>query len=267
MRSVWANARYDSSEYGSKLLDELIPGAGFTYPKSLWAVYDCVFAATENDKDALVMDFFAGSSTTAHAVMRLNADDGGNRRFIMIQAPQPCDADTQPYKNGFKTIADISKERIRCAGQKIIESPCHEGWGKDIGFRVLKTDVSNMTDVYYAPDGLSQDQIPLFVDNVRADRSAEDLLFQVMLDWGLDLSLPIAKEIILGKEVYFVDGNALTACFDAQGGIDEPFIKELATHKSLRVVFRDAGFRDDAVRINVEQIFKLLSPATDIKCI
>lgn len=267
MRSVWANARYDSSEYGSKLLDDLIPGAGFTYPKSLWAVYDCVFAATESDKDALVMDFFAGSSTTAHAVLQLNADDGGSRRFIMVQAPQPCEPDTQPYKVGFRTIADISKERIRRAGRSVLAETCHEGWNKDVGFRVLKIETSNLADVYYAPDALEKEKLDLFVDNIKPDRTAEDLLFQVMLDWGVDLALPIEKKTIQGKEVFFVDGDALAACFDAHGGIDEAFVKELATHKPLRVVFRDAGFKDSAVKINVEQIFKLLSPATEVKSI
>lgn len=263
MRSVWANAKYDSSEYGSKLLDELIPGAGFTYPKSLWAVYDCVFAATESDKDALVMDFFAGSSTTAHAVFQLNADDSGNRRFIMVQAPQPCEPDTQPYRVGFKTIADISKERIRRAGKKIsVGSP-----QADTGFRVLKIDTSNMADVYYTPDAVTQGDLLSAVDNIKPDRSAFDLLFQVMLDWGVDLALPIERKTIQGKDVYFVDGNALAACFDNAGGIDDAFAKELATHQPLRAVFRDAGFKDSTVKINIEQIFKLLSPATEVKCL
>ncbi len=263
MRSVWANAKYDSSEYGSKLLDELIPGAGFTYPKSLWAVYDCVFAVTESDKDALVMDFFAGSSTTAHAVFQLNADDSGNRRFIMVQAPQPCEPDTQPYRAGFKTIADISKERIRRAGKKISEGRPQA----DTGFRVLKIDTSTMADVYYTPDAMTQEGLFAAVDNIKPDRSALDLLFQVMLDWGVDLALPIEKKPIQGKDVYFVDGNALAACFDSAGGIDDAFAKELATHQPLRAVFRDTGFKDSTVKINIEQIFKLLSPATEVKCL
>ena len=267
MRSVWANARYDSSEYGSKLLDELIPGAGFTYPKSLWAVYDCVFAATESDKNALVMDFFAGSSTTAHAVFQLNADDGGNRRFIMVQAPQPCEPDTRPHMSGFKTIAEISKERIRRTGKKALEGQCHEGWRRDIGFRTLKIDTSNMADVYYAPDALDKAKFDLFVDNIKPDRTPEDLLFQVMLDWGVDLSLPIFKKSIQGNDVFFVDGNALAACFDASHSIDETFVKELAKQQPLRVVFRDASYKDSATKINIEQIFKLLSPNTEVKCI
>lgn len=269
MRSVWANARYDSSEYGTKLLDALIPGAGFTYPKSLWAVYDCVFSATELDKSAIVMDFFAGSSSTAHAIFQLNADDGGNRQFIMIQAPQPCEPDTQPYKVGFKTIADISKERIRRAGQKIkADNTDKEHINQlDIGFRTLKIDTSNMADVFYAPDALDKNNLDLFVNNIKPDRTAQDLLFQVLLDWGVDLTLPITKQSIQGNDVFFVDDNALVACFDDTGSIDEDFVKELATHQPLRVVFRDAGFKDSAVKINVEQIFKLRSPATEVKCI
>jgi adenine-specific DNA-methyltransferase len=124
-----------------------------------------------------------------------------------------------------------------------------------------------MADVYYAPDAIDKSNLDLFVDNIKPDRTAEDLLFQVMLDWGVDLALPIAKETIQGKEVFFVDGNALAACFDAHGGIDEEFVKELAKRQPLRVVFRDAGFKDDATKINVEQIFKLLSPSTEVKSI
>lgn len=267
MRSVWANARYDSSEYGSKLLDKLLPGAGFTYPKSLWAVYDCVFAATESDKNALVIDFFAGSSTTAHAVFQLNSDDGGNRQFIMVQAPQPCDTDTQPYKAGFRTIADISKERIRRTGKQILEGNSNVGWHKDIGFRVLKIDTSNLADVYYTPDATKKAELDLFVDNIKPDRTAEDLLFQVMLDWGVDLASSIEKQSIEGREVFFVEGNALVACFEGGGMVDDELVKAIAAHQPLRVVFRDAGFKDAAAKINVEQIFKLLSPGTDVKCI
>ena len=246
-------------------MDDLIPGAGFTYPKSLWAVYDCVFAATESDKNALVMDFFAGSSTTAHAVFQLNADDGGSRRFIMVQAPQPCEPDTQPYKAGFKTIADISKERIRRVAKKL--SALERGKEVDLGFRVLKVDSSNMADVYYTPDAVTQGDLLNAIDNIKSDRSAEDLLFQVMLDWGVDLALPIEKKVIQGKDVYFVDTDALAACFDKTGGIDDAFAKELAAHKPLRAVFRDAGFKGDDVKINIEQIFKLLSPGTEVKCL
>lgn len=217
--------------------------------------------------DDLICDFFAGSATTAHAVMKLNAEDGGNRRHIMVQVAETINENHEAYLAGFKTIPELSRERIRRAGKKVLESQCHENWTKDIGFRVLKIDTSNMADVYYAPDTLDKANLDLFVDNIKPDRTSEDLLFQVMLDWGVDLALPIEKKAIQGKDVFFVDGDALVACFDAHGGIDEAFVKELATHKPLRVVFRDAGFKDSAVKINVEQIFKLLSPGTEVKSI
>jgi adenine-specific DNA-methyltransferase len=180
-----------------------------------------------------------------------------------VQLPEPCTEDSEGYKAGYKTIAEVSKERIRCAGVKISKSTK----SGDTGFRTLKIDTSNMTDIYYAPDALDKANFDLFVDNIKPDRTAEDLLFQVMLDWGVDLALPIAKETIQGKEVFFVDGNALVACFDARGGVDEEFVKALAKHQPLRVVFRDAGFKDSAVKINVEQIFKQLSPSTEVKCL
>lgn len=213
--------------------------------------------------DELVLDFFAGSGSTADAVMKLNAEDGGNRKFIMVQLPEICDEKSEAFKAGYETIADVSKERIRLAGKKILDGQCLDGWRKDTGFRVLKVDTSNMKDVYYAPDAANQDLLSDQVDNIREDRTPEDLLFQVLLDWGVDLALPISQQSIAGKTVFFVDGNALAACFDT--GIDENFVKQLAGHKPLRVVFRDAGFASDSVKINVEQVFKLLSPATEIK--
>ncbi len=143
----------------------------------------------------------------------------------------------------------------------------HEGWQRDIGFRLLRIEASNMSEVFYTPDAVKQDDLEGFTDNIKPDRTPEDLLFQVMLDWGVDLSLPITRQTIQGNPVFFVDGNALAACFDATGSIDETFVKELATHQPLRAVFRDAGFKDSAVKINVEQIFKLLSPSTEVKCI
>ena len=209
----------------------------------------------------LILDFFAGSGSTAHAVMQQNAEDGNNRRFILVQLPENCD------QEGFSKISDISKERLRRAGKQVLEGRCSEGWGRDVGFRAMQVDTSNMADVYYAPDALDKANLDLFVDNIKPDRALEDLLFQVMLDWGVDLALPVAKENVLGKEVFFVDNNALAACFDAYSGIDEAFVKELAKRQPLRAVFRDAGFKDSAVKINVEQIFKLLSPATEVKCI
>ena len=166
---------------------------------------------------------------------------------------------------GLTSIFDMGLRRVRNYTAELRREMGKVG--ADTGFRIFKIDTSNMADVYYAPDALNRHQIDALVDNVKPDRSGEDLLFQVMLDWGVDLALPIAKESMHGKDVFFVDGNALIACFDAFGGIDEAFVKQLAKHGPLRVVFRDRGFKDDAVKINVEQVFKLLSPSTEVKCI
>lgn len=216
-------------------------------------------------EDDVILDFFAGSATTAHAIMQLNSEDGVNRKFIMVQLSEECDKKSEAYRAGYKTIAEISKERIRRAGAKILEGECHKDWNKDVGFRVLKVDTSNMADVYYSPDQVSQGSLDLLVDNIKADRTDEDLLFQVLLDWGVDLTLPIKKETIQGKPVFFVDDDALVACFDLR--INEALIKELAIKEPLRVVFRDDGFESDAVKINAEQIFKQVSPHTEVKAI
>ena len=174
-------------------------------------------------------------------------------------------AKSEAAKAGYSTIAEISKERIRRAGKKILEGNCHEDWNRDVGFRVLKVDSSNMADVFYTPDALRQDLLHMATDNVKPDRSPEDLLFQVLLDWGVELTLPIRKESIQGKTVFFVDENALVACFDR--GIDEALVKELTACQPLRVVFRDNGFVSDAVKINVEQIFRQMSPTTEVRCL
>lgn len=197
--------------------------------------------------------------------MQANSEDGANRRFVVVQIGEKPEPKSDAAKAGFATIAEVSKERIRRAGKKIAADLANGS--VDTGFRVLKIETSNMADIYYSPDALEKGEIDMFVNNIKPDRTAEDLLFQVMLDWGVDLALPIEKKTIQGKDVFFVDGDALAACFDAHGGVDEAFVKELATHKPLRVVFRDAGFKDSAVKINIEQIFKLLSPATDVKSI
>lgn len=233
------------------------------YPKPVGLIK--YLSSMVRSTDFVAIDFFSGSATTAHAILQLNAEDGGNRKFIMIQLPESCDENTTAFKAGYKTIADIGKERIRRAGQKVQEGKCHSGWNRDIGFRVLKVDTSNMKEVYYAPDTVNQDLLSAQVDNIREDRTPEDLLFQVLLDWGVDLALPISQQTIAGKTVFLVDENALAACFDK--GINEDFVEQLAEHKPLRVVFRDAGFANDSVKINVEQLFKMLSPTTEIKTI
>lgn len=224
----------------------------------------------------IILDFFAGSGTTAHSVMDMNREDGGSRRYVLVQLPEPLDPSIKEQKGAAafcdkigkpRSIAEITKERLRRAGKKDSsdELPLQEDLvpGLDCGFRVLKVDTSNVRDIYYTPDQVKQDELDLLVDHVKEDRDAEDLLFQVMLDWGVDLSLPVNSEVIQGKTVYFVDENAIAACFDA--GINEEFIKELAKREPLRAVFRDSGFANDAVKINVAEVFKLLSPSTELK--
>lgn len=227
--------------------------------------------------DDIVLDFFAGTSSTAHAALLLNSEDGGNRKFIMVQIPEENfeivnnklepkkGAAGEAYKAGYKTIAEISKERIRRAGQQILEGECHEDWNKDVGFRVLKVDTSNMKDVYYNPNELSQADLIDSVDHIKDDRSSEDLLFQVLLDWGVDLTLPIRREKIHDKEVFIVDENALVACFD--DNITEELVNELADLQPLRVIFRDTGFSSDSIKINATQTFKQRSPMTEVKSI
>ena len=255
---------YQPARSASERLASLLGPGIFDFPKDETVIAKFIeMTTTSADDDCIVMDFFAGSSTTAHAVFKLNAEDRKNRRFILIQLPEPCPATSAAAAAGYQTIADVSKERIRRASNAVRA----QGWRGDGGFRVLKIDTSNTADVYYTPDALDKAKLDLFVDNIKPDRTAEDLLFQVMLDWGVDLALPIEKKSIQGKDVFFVDGDALAAFFDARGGVDEAFVKELATHKPLRVVFRDAGFKDSAVKTNVAHILKLWSPSTDVKSI
>ncbi len=254
-----------SNDNAKKEVQRLIGKGMFDYPKPSSLVKTLVSFSSRGDD--IVLDFFAGSCTTAHAVMKANAEDGANRKFIVVQIPEPCSEKSQALKLGFESIADIGIERIKKSGTSVLSDSSLNEWKQDVGFRVLKVDTSNMADVFYEPDSLDKGKLDLFVDNIKPGRTPEDLLFQVMLDWGVDLALPIAKKTIQSKEVYFVDDNALAACFDAHSGVDEAFVKELATRQPLRVVFRDAGFKDSAAKINVEQIFKLLSPATEVKCI
>jgi adenine-specific DNA-methyltransferase len=263
-KSVWMGSEF-SNESGTLEVKELLGKGIFDTPKPLGLIKYLLEQTV--DDDSVVVDFFAGSASTAHAVFEFNFLRQKSIKFICIQLAEDTDNKSEAYKNGYKTISDISKERIRRAGQKIKQDNVDKDGieNLDIGFRVLKIDSSNMKDVYYTPDQLNQAHLDQFTDNIKDDRTAEDLLFQVLLDWGVDLTLPITQETIAGKTVLFVDGNALAACFDAD--INESFVKELATRHPLRVVFRDAGFVGDSVKINVEQVFKLISPTTEIKVI
>ena len=228
-------------------------------PESLVYYFTRVFTAKED----ICLDFVSGSATTAHAVMKLNAEDGGNRKFIMVQLPEKTDEKSEAYKAGYKNICEIGKERIRRAGRKINEELGVRNEKLDIGFRVLKLDSSNMEDVYYTPQEFELQS--LFNENVKADRTNEDLLFQVMLDLGIELSAKIESKQIAGKNVHFVDANYLVACFDRD--VNESTITEIAKLQPIYFVMRDASAANDNVIDNFEQIFKHYSPDTNCRII
>ena len=261
--------------------------AVFETPKPVSLIMH-ILSICNNAKEGICLDFFSGTSTTAHAVMQLNAEDGGHRKFIMVQLPEKCDEASEAYKAGYKTICEIGKERIRRAGEKLLQDVTSgkgnikgEGWGcgmpttqedrafaikniLDIGFRVLKLDDTNMKDVYYAPDDYDQGMIAALESNIKDDRTDLDLLFGCLIDWGLPLSLPYKSEQIDGCTVHTYNDGDLIACFDAN--IPESVVKEIAQRKPLRAVFRDSGFASSPEKINVFEIFKLYMPedANDI---
>ena len=239
-------------------MSKLFTNKVFPYPKPLTLIK--YLLSYFLNKEFIVLDFFSGSATTAHAVMQLNAEDGGNRKFIMVQLPEKTDEKSEAYKAGYKTICEIGKERIRRAGKKIKEENADkEGIDKlDIGFRVLKLDSSNMQDVYYTPQDFSEQA--LFADNVKPDRTAEDLLFQVMLDLGVELSATIDQRTIDGKHVFFVNDNYLVACFDEN--IAESTITEIAKMKPYYFVMRDSSLASDNVADNFDQLFETYSKDT-----
>ena len=213
--------------------------------------------------DDYVLDFFSGSATTAHAVMQLNAEDGGHRKFIMVQLPEETDPKSEAYKAGYKNICEIGKERIRRAGKRIKEENPLTTQDLDIGFRVLKLDSSNMKDVYYTSDAYTRDMFDMLADNIKEDRTPEDLLFQVMLDLGIPLSAKIEEAVIAGKKVFKVEGNYLIACFDSN--LTEETIKAIAQQRPYYYVMRDSSMANDSVATNFEQIFATYSPETDRK--
>lgn len=216
----------------------------------------------EINKESIILDFFSGSATTAEAVMQLNAEDGGNRKFIMVQLPEQTDEKSEAYKAGYKNICEIGKERIRRAGEKILEeNKDKENIDKlDVGFRVLKTDSSNMKDVYYTPENTEQSFLDSLEDNIKEDRTQEDLLFQVMLDLGVPLSSTIEVEQIEDAKVFKVEDRFLVACFD--GSISDEVVKQIADMKPFYAVFRDMSMKNDSVAVNFEQIFESISPET-----
>lgn len=262
-----------SSTQASKLLYNMGLGDQFNYSKPIELIKYLIKRLPNND---IILDFFSGSATTAHAVMQLNAEDGGNRKFIMVQLPEETDPKSEAYKAGYKNICEIGKERIRRAGKKIEEelnAKSKEGElfkeeehrTPDTGFRVLKVDSTNMKDVYYSPSEYNQQMLLDLESNIKDDRTDIDLLYGVLLDWGVPLSLPHITEKIGGKDVHFVNDADLVACFEEH--VPEEVIREIARRKPLRVVFRDSSFRNSPDKINVTEIFKTLSPETTIKVI
>ena len=227
------------------------------YPKPVRLI-EKVLASYRKTTEDIILDFFSGSATTAHAVMQLNAEDGGHRKFIMVQLPEKCDEASEAYKAGYKNICEIGKERIRRAGDKIKSESPITTQDLDIGFRVLKLDDTNMKDVYYAPDDYDQGMLAGLESNIKDDRTDLDLLFGCLIDWGLPLSLPYKSEQLGGCTVHTYNDGDLIACFDAN--IPESVVKEIAQRKPLRAVFRDSGFASSPEKINVFEIFKLYMP-------
>ena len=232
----------------------------FDYPKPVSLISEMIsgitlFSSKEGD---IILDFFSGSATTAHAVMQLNAEDGGHRKFIMVQLPEPCDEKSEAFKAGYKNICEIGKERIRRAGEKIKEENPLTTQDLDVGFRVLKLDDTNMKDVYYAADDYDQQNLVDMISNIKDDRTDLDLLFGCLLDWGVPLSMPYTSEQIDGCTVHTYNDGDLIACFAPN--VPESVVKEIAKRKPLRAVFRDSSFADSPAKINVFEIFKLYMP-------
>jgi adenine-specific DNA-methyltransferase len=285
--NFWTRQDTGTTDEASKSLEQLMECKVFDFPKPIGLIIRAMRMGMKQED--IVLDFYSGSATTAHAVMQLNAEDSGNRKFIMVQLPEKTDEKSEAWKAGYKNICDIGKERIRRAGKKIadelnakIEKQKAEQAGKldfdndeksliqedyklDIGFRVYRLDTSNMQDVYYRPQDYKPEMMDMFTDNIKPDRSPRDLLAQVMLDWGLPLSYRIEELQIDRKQVFRVAQNSLMACFDS--GINEDFAKELATHAPLRVVFRDRSFANDTAKENVKQLLKQLSSETEMRVI
>lgn len=260
--TIWKYQDVGHSQDATKRLKEIFDGhAYFDYPKPVDLVKRCL--QLYSDKDSIILDFFSGSATTAHAVMELNAEDGGNRKFIMVQLPEKTSEKSEAYKAGYETICDIGKERIRRAAAKI-----HEAYPDahfDDGFRVFKVDSSNMNDIYRAPHEMDQAMLEGLTESMKSDRSAEDLLFGCVLSWGLPLSLSYTSETIEGYTIHDYHDGDLMACFD--DAIPMSIYETIAKRRPLRVVFKDSSFTRADDKTNVMEKFKLLSPDTTIKVI
>lgn len=254
--TTWWDDDFLTSSATSQLIS-LMGVKTFDNPKNVNLLLRCLKMTTKFSEDAVILDFFSGSATTAHAVMKLNAEDGGHRKFIMVQLPEVTDEKSEARKAGYNTICEIGKERIRRAGKKIKEEAGIMAQDLDIGFRVLKLDSSNMEDVYYTPDNFDANNLFTLANNIKTDRSGEDLLFQVMLDLGIELSAKIERKEIAGKKVFSVDDNYLLACFDKD--VNETTIEEMAKLLPTHLVIRDASAANDNVLDNFDQIIESYS--------
>ncbi len=250
------------SQEGTQEVSKLLDGGFFSGPKPQRLMRRLLTLAN-TEKDSIILDFFSGSGSMGHAVMQMNTDDGGHRRFIMVQLPEQTDEKSEAYKAGYKTICEIGKERIRRAGRKIREEAGLTAPDLDIGFRVLRLDSSNMQDVYYNPTEVVQSLLDLTTDNIKPDRTPEDLLFQVMLDLGVELSSTISETMIDGKKVFDVADGFLLACFDT--GVTTETVTAIAKKKPYYAVFRDSSMANDSVATNFDQIFETYSPQTTRK--
>ena len=262
IRSLLTDTKF-SSRRGTAEVEELLNGKIFSFPKPLSLLKDFVkVGMMEND---ILLDFFSGSATAAHAVMQLNAEDGGNRKFIMVQFPESTQTDSEAYKAGYKNICEIGRERIKRASAAIKEDSPLTTQGLDIGFRVFKLDESNMKDVFYAPADYDQNLLSMLESNIKEDRTDLDLLFGCLLEWGLPLSMPYTSEEISGCTVHTYNDGDLIACFDEN--IPDEVVKTIAKRQPLRAVFRDSSFNGSPAKINVTEVFKLLAPDTRVKVI
>lgn len=249
-----------TNEDASKDIEMLFGKNIMSYPKPI-SLIQYLIPFAEISSDSLILDFFSGSATTAHAVMQLNAEDGGKRKYIMVQFPEATPEGSEARKAGYNTICEIGKERIRRAGKKIKETTGNESKDLDTGFRVLRVDSSNMEDVYFEPAELRQDNLFTLMDSVKYDRTELDLLFGCMVDWGVELSNPLRKEEVAGKHLHIVNEGALVACFDKEINIEA--IRHIAQMKPLRVIFRESCFATDADKLNIYEQFKQLCGWSD----
>jgi adenine-specific DNA-methyltransferase len=246
-------------------LIDLMGADVFDNPKDIGVLGKWFNAVTQGKKDAIVLDFFGGSGSTGHAVMALNALDGGHRRFIVVQLDEPVAQGSGAALAGYSTIAEVAKERLRRAAAKLVEQAGVLATSTAVGFRAFRVDTTNLSDVLRAPDETEQQTLAVLEDSVKPDRSGEDLVFQVLVDWGLELTMPISVEELEGHEVFLVENDALIACFDTE--ISPELVRAIAEREPLRAVFRDSGFASDDARINADQIFHEISPSTDVKAI